>query len=143
MPTSITTPGGDVVGRVSLFDATGAAPTVRVNAGGPTLGQSLKTYVGTQSLAAATPITLETVTAGKTFYVTDIYVGANSATPFAVTINAGATAIFQGFCKGDTGPVALMGIETQPAAGTGAVVQLVLGTAAATTAAYMIAGYEQ
>jgi len=143
MPTSITTSAGDTVGRVSLFDTTGNAPTLRTNAGGPALGQSLKTYVGNQSVSTGATITLETVTVGKTFYITDIYVGGNTATVFPVTINAGPTAIFQGFCKGDTGPVVLMAIETQPTAGTGVVVQLVLGTAAATTAAYMINGYEQ
>ena len=84
-----------------------------------------------------------TVTAGKTFYITDIYVGSNTGTVFQVTINSGATPIFNGFCKGDTGPIGLMGIETQPSAASGSVVQLVLGTAAATTAAYMINGYEQ
>lgn len=131
-------------GREQLMDYTGSlTPTLRVNAGAGGPGQSLKSYVGTQSVATGATITLETVTTGKSFFITDIYVGSNSATVFQVTINAGATPIFQGFCKGDTGPISLMGIETQPSAGSGVVVQLVFGVAVATTAAFMISGYEQ
>ncbi len=140
----MTYPTVQPVGLEKLTDSTGSVtPTLRVNAGGAAAGQSLKTYVGTQSVAAGATITLETVTPGKTFYITDIYVGSNTGTVFPVTIQAGATPIFQGFCKGDTGPISLMGIETQPTAPSGSVVQLVLGTAVATTCAFLISGYEQ
>lgn len=140
----MTVPGNQAREYVNLTDSTGSlTPTLRINAGGPGVGQSLKVYTGTQSLASGATVTLETVTTGKTFYITDIYVGSNSATQFAVTINAAGSAIFNGFCKGDTGPIGLMGIETQPSASSGQLVQLVLGTAASTTAAYMICGYEQ
>jgi len=140
----VTYPVGQPVGLERLTDSSGAvSPTLRVNAGGAAAGQSLKTYVGTQSVTAAITLTLETVTVGKTFYITDIYVGSNTATVFQVTVSAGPTAIFQGFCKGDTGPISLMGIETQPSASTGTVVTVAFGLAAATTAAFMINGYEQ
>jgi len=140
----VTYPGGQWVAVEKLSDSTGSlTPTMRVNAGGAAAGQSLKTYVGTQSVAAAITLTLETVTAGKTFYITDIYVGSNTATVFQVTVSAGPTAIFQGFCKGDTGPISLMGIETQPSASTGTVVTVAFTLAASTTAAFMISGYEQ
>ncbi len=128
---------------VNPLTIAGGGATLRVNAGGAAVGQTLKTYVGTLSVAAAVTLTLETVTPGKTFYITDIYVGSNTATVFPVTVNAGATAVFQGFCKGDTGPISLMGIETQPSASSGTVVQLLLGAAAATTCAFMVNGYEQ
>ncbi|GAC1610325.1 MAG: hypothetical protein NVS3B26_16470 [Mycobacteriales bacterium] len=128
----------------NLTDQSGTlTPTMRVNAGGAAYGQTLKSYTGSTSVATGATITLETVTTGKTFFITDIYVGSNTATVFSVTINSGATAIYNGYCKGDTGPVVLMGIETQPSAASGSVVQLVLGTAATTTSAWMICGYEQ
>lgn len=140
----MTRPINQAVQYINESDPSGTlTPTLRVNAGGAAYGQTLKSYTGTQNVATGATITLETVTAGKTFFITDIYVGSNTATQFSVTINSGATAVFNGFCKGDTGPINLMGIETQPSATSGSVVQLVLGTAAATTAAYMINGYEQ
>ena len=140
----MTYPTVQPVGLEKLTDSTGSlTPTLRINAGGAAAGQSLKTYVGTQSLAAGATIALETVTPGKTFYITDVYVGSNTATVFPVTIQAGATPIFQGFCKGDTGPISIPGIETQPSASSGTSVQLVLGTATATTCAFMVNGYEQ
>ena len=130
-----------------LTDTTGTlTPTIRVNAGGAAAGQTLKSYTGTQVLSTtlATTITLETVTAGKTFYITDIMITSNTGSFFPVTINANATGIFNSFCKGDTGPISNVGIETQPSAGSGTVVNLVLGLAAtATTAAYVVNGYEQ
>ncbi len=130
-----------------LTDNSGSlTPTIRVSAGAASFGQSLKQYSGTQALSttAATTITLETVPAGKTFYVTDIAVYSNTGVVFPVTLNAGATAVYNAFCKGDTGPIQIAGMETQPSATGGTVVQLVLGLAAtATIAAYNVYGYEQ
>lgn len=130
---------------VTLSDGEGALnPVGRINAGYVAIGQSAKVFTGTQALAGG-PITIPliTVAAGKIFFITDIYVGSNTATVFPVTINAAGVAIFNGFSKGDTGPIVLPGIETQPQASAGQVVNLVLGAAAATTAAYMITGIEQ
>ena len=152
MPEIAATPGssytissvtGAETERVTLLDSLGLVATLRVNAGGAGVGQTLKTYTGTVNVATGATVPLETVTAGKTFYITDIYVGSNSATVFSVTVNANATPIFNAFCKGDTGPISLAGIETQPSATSGAVVAVVFGAAAATTAAYMFSGYEQ
>jgi len=143
----MTAPGNQAKAYEVLTDSTGSTtPTVRVSAGAAGVGQSLKQYSGTQALSttAATPITLETVTAGKTFYITDIAVYSNTGVVFPVTLNAGATAVYNAFCKGDTGPIQIAGMETQPSATGGTVVQLVLGLAAtATIAAYNIYGYEQ
>lgn len=46
----------------------------RVSAGFMAAGQTAKQYVGKQSTSttAATTVTLETVTTGKTYYITDI-----------------------------------------------------------------------
>jgi hypothetical protein len=140
----MTTPANQARVLDQLTDSTGAiSPTIRISAGAASYGQTLKSYVGTQSVATGATITLETVTAGKTFYITDIYIGSNTGTVFSVAINAASVPIFNGYCKGDTGPIVLPGMETQPSAPAASVVQLVLGTAAATTATYMINGYEQ
>jgi len=140
---SFTSPAGQVI-RVALFDALGnASPTLRVNAGAAGIGQTLKSYVGTVSIATGATVPLETVSTGKSFIITDIYISGNTATQFSVTINAAGTPIFQGFAKGDTGPIGLTGIETGPSAPSGTAVSLVLGAAATTTAAFMVSGYEQ
>lgn len=130
---------------ITLVDDLGNAnPVERTNAGyvGPL--QSAKVYTGTQALAAG-PITipLETVPAGKIFFITDIYISANTAVQFAVTINAGGVPIFQGFCKGDTGAIQMAGMETQPQASAGQQVNLVLGLAAGTIGSYYIGGVDQ
>ena len=143
----MTAPSNQARTYETLVDNTGSTtPTIRVSAGAAGVGQSLKQYSGTQALSTtvATTITLETVTVGKTFYITDLAVYSNTGSFFPVTINAGATAVFNGFAKGDTGPIQIAGMETQPSATGGTVVTLVLGLAAtATTAAYNVYGYEQ
>ena len=149
----IATPGGtehaDSVtgaptGERSLYEFAAQGSTMRVNAGGPAPGQSNKTFTGTSiTLTSGATIALETVAAGKTLYITDIYVGANTATQFSVLIQQAGVTIFSGMCKGDTGPLQLPGLETQPSAPAGSAVTLVLGTAAATVASFFIGGVEQ
>lgn len=130
---------------ITLVDELGGRnPVERVNAGYVGVGQSAKVYTGTQLLTAG-PITipLETVPAGKIFFITDIYISANTATQFSVQITAGGVPVFAGFCKGDTGPIQMAGMETQPQASAGQQVNLVLGIASVTTAAYYLGGVEQ
>lgn len=128
----------------SLTDQSGTlTPTVRMSAGAAGYGQSLKQFTGLLPIVGGATATLETVTVGKTFYITDIAVYSNTAAVFAVTINAGPTAILNAFCKGDTGPIQIAGMETQPSASSGTVVQLVFGSAAGTTVAFNVFGYEQ
>lgn len=127
-----------------LVDTTGSlTPTLRVSAGAAGVGQTLKNYNGFQSIVAGASVPLETVAAGKTFYLTDVYISGNTSTQFQVTITANGVSIFSGYCKGDTGAIQMAGMETQPSCPAGAAVVLVLGTAAATTASYMITGFEQ
>lgn len=133
--------GTDYSEEVVIGAAAGA--TLRTNAGGPAPGQSNKTYVGNPSVATGATVVLETVATGKTLYITDIYVGSNTATPFLVQIQAAGTMIFYGYCKGDTGPISMPGIETQPSAASATSVQVIFGTAAATSAAFLISGVEQ
>ncbi len=66
-----------------------------------------------------------------------------TATQFLVQLKQGSTVIFEGYCKTDTAPVELPGLETQPSAPGGTALSLVLGTGASSTATYYIAGYEQ
>lgn len=127
-----------------LTDSTGSlTPTLRVSAGAAGVGQTLKNFNGFQSVVAGATVPMETVAAGKTLYLTDIYVSGNTSTQFQVSITANGVSIFSGYCKGDTGSIQMAGMETQPSAPAGSVVQLVLGTAAATTASYQLMGFEQ
>ena len=135
---------GGAPGERALYEWAAQGSTIRSNAGGPAAGQSNKTFTGTSvTLTSGATIALETVAAGKTLYITDIYVGSNSATQFSVLIQQAGVTIFSGMCKGDTGPLQMPGIETQPSAPAGAAVTLVLGTAAATVASFFISGIEQ
>lgn len=132
---------------VTLADDGGnSVPTLRASAGAAAYGQTLETFTGNPPLSttAATSVALFTVPAGQTFYLTDLYVGANTASPFLVQVTAGGTPIFTGYCKGDTGPIDMPGMETQPSAPAGSAVALSLGqVAAATTAAYFVGGFCQ
>ena len=128
---------------VSVAAAAGAAGVMRVNAGGPGPGQSNKTFTGNVSIATGATVALETVATGKTLYITDISLTSNTATPFLVQIQAGGVTIWQGYVKGDTGPIELPGLETQPTASAGQAVTLVAAAAAATTLAFFVGGVEQ
>lgn len=129
---------------VAITDGDGSlTPTLRASAGGAAIGQTLQQFTGNPSINTGATVALFTVPAGKTFYVTDIYVGSNSGLAFSVQIQAAGTPIFNGFAKGDTGPIDMPGIETQPQAAGGTAVTLVMGTAGSTTAAYYIAGFIQ
>lgn len=134
---------GGAVGERALYEWAAQGSTIRTNAGGPAAGQSNKSYTGSTSVATGATVALETVAAGKTLYITDITVYANTATPFTVAIQAAGVTIWQAYCKGDTGPIQVAGIETQPTGTSGQAIQVVFGTAAATTAAWNIAGVEQ
>ena len=120
-----------------------AFSTLRVNAGAVAPGQSLKVYAGTVSVATGATVALETVAAGKTFYVTDISIGGNTATQFLAQIQAAGITIANAYVKGDTAPWVEDGIESQPSASSGQAVTLVLGAAAATISSFNIRGFEQ
>lgn len=125
-----------VTGSVTKGTAGAAAPD-----------QTLKQFSssGGVSINTGATVALYTVTAGKTFYATDIVITGNAgtATQFLVQLKQGTTVIFEGYCKTDTEPLDLPGIETQPQAPGGAALTLVFGTGTSTTAAYFIGGFEQ
>jgi len=131
---------------VALGAPVAGGVTMKVNAGSVAPGQTLKTYTGTIALSTSAAVTqaLETVTAGKTFYVTDIVISANTAQQFLVQLQAAGVDIFDDYCKGDTAPIQATGIESQPNAAAGTAVQLRFAqVAAATIASYFVAGFEQ
>ena len=119
--------------------------TSKSTAGPPTDGQVGITLVG-QAVNPAGSIT--NVDSGSPytptyrFFITDINVTSNSGTQFEVQILSGGTIIYRGFCKGDTGPIQLLGIETQPTGAPGQAITLTM-TVASTTVDWFIAGFEQ
>ncbi len=122
------------------------AATFRVNAGSAAIGQTLKifTYKVALSASATTTQTLETVTAGKTFYITDIFLSHDSAAVIDVRIQAAGVDIFRAPPKGDTAPVQMAGIESQPSATAGQLVTVLYPITASPPNAYgVICGFEQ
>jgi hypothetical protein len=127
---------------MALVDNNGMPVTsLKVSAGGPAAGQAAKNYSGVATLSGSTQtITLETVTTGKTYFITDIAITTTASAAILVQITAGGVPIFQTHINATKGIEAL-GIETQPYAAAGIVVALVIpsGTGAV---AYNILGVE-
>lgn len=112
--------------------------------------QTMKTFTGTVNTSSTTTTvqTLYTVTAGKTFYLTDFVVCNNTSNFVQVSINASATAgaspIFIGHAI-STAPLDALNIGTEPsvAGGTPVTFQVTPGSASATITTFFISGYEQ
>ena len=142
----VTNAAGDTV-RAQVTAAVPLTGSVtKGTAGAAAPDQTLKIFHavdGGLSIASGATAALYTVTAGKTFYVTDIQITANTATQFEAKLQAAGVTQWNANVKGDTAPIDLPGLETQPQFASGQAVTLVLGTAAATNAWYYIAGYEQ
>ena len=116
----------------------------RVSAGAGAPGQSLKTFSssGGVSINSGATVNVYTTTAGKTLYITDLYISADSAAPILVQVKAGATVIFEGYVS-TTAPMDMTGIETQPNCGSGVALTIVFPTAAGKNGSYFIGGFEQ
>jgi hypothetical protein len=133
-----------VVAAVSVGTPTSTA-VQRVSAGFMAPGQTAKTYTGKQvsSTTVATSVALETVTAGKTYYITDIYLTTDATIIQDVKIRAAGVTIFNAGVQSN-GPVDMAGMETQPYGTTGQLVDLYLPiTAAVQNFWYFISGFEQ
>jgi len=131
---------------VQLSDSVGNVVTsLKVTAGGPASGQAVKNYTGLITLSASTQaIAIETVAAGKTYFITDIIATTNDSASGSILINisAAGTAIFQSHINSTKG-IEAIGIETQPQATSGQAVAL--NVPAATVGkiiAWNILGYE-
>lgn len=138
--------GTGIIGWLSNLFLTFNTKSIRTNAGFAAPGQTIKNYTGTitSSASVATTVTLETVTTGKTYVITDIYISSNTATQFEARVQANGVDVFRGWCKGDTAPISLAGIESQPNASSGQAVTLLLpAIAGAPIVSFFFGGLEQ
>lgn len=120
----------------------------KVNAGFMAPGQTAKQYIArniaTLTTGAVT-VALETVTAGKTFYITDIFVTSDAAQTnnVEVRIQAGGVDIWATSVH-SLAPIDAPGIETQPFGTSGQVVQAVLGQTSSIAHVWLnVFGFEQ
>lgn len=130
-------------------DGTALATVGKFNAGFMALGQSAKQFVGkvtTKNAGGAVVQAIQTVSAGKTFYITDIFMNTDAASATSlldVTIKAASTPIFQANCH-SLSPISVPGIETQPFGTTGQAIALEVAQAGEVkTLWYNIYGFEQ
>jgi hypothetical protein len=148
--TIVTLPARQVSGAGGVGAVQVSTATQKVNAGFMAAGQTAKSYVGKQatSTSATTTVTLETVTTGKTFYITDVYIGTDSASGAATTLDtrlqAAGTDIFRAGVH-TLAPITLPGIETQLYATSGQVVTLLLPqtSGGVVNVWFLIQGFEQ
>ncbi|GAC1406107.1 MAG: hypothetical protein NVSMB60_25800 [Mycobacterium sp.] len=131
-------------------DGTPTASVQRVNAGFMATGQTAKQYVGkvATSTTLTTTVAIETVTAGKNFYITDLVMNTDSAsgatTTLDVRLQAAGVDIFRAGIH-NLAPLDLAGIETQPFATSGQAVTLLLPITAGgiVNVWFNILGFEQ
>lgn len=114
----------------------------RTTAGALATGQSAKQAAGTVSINAGATVTINTVTAGKTYYITDIHLATDSTTSVDAKIQAGGVTVFESYVI-NTAPCDMSGIETQPFGTSGQVITLLLPTVAGKNINYFISGFEQ
>jgi hypothetical protein len=117
----------------------------RSTAGSVAPGQVAKLFTAKVATITTgiTTIALYTVTTGKTFYLTDVSIFTDYASPIDGSIQAAGTGIFY-FGTSTTSPVSCQGIETQPTATTAQALTLVLPqTTAVQHVWYNICGFEQ
>jgi len=111
--------------------------------------QTMKTFTGTITTSTSVTVsaTLYTVTAGKTFYLTDVIFCNNSANPSQVSVNASASLNTAPIIIGhaiNTEAFDAINIGTEPSVAGGTPVTAQAGaTTVATLTTYFIAGYEQ
>lgn len=118
---------------------------VRTNAGSVAQGQTLKTFTGRTTLSASVTTTqaLYTVTAGKVFYVTDVYFASTQAAELDIQIQAAGATIFRCSCFA-TSPVEYPGIESQPSATSAQAVTILFPIAAGPPSVnWFVSGFEQ
>lgn len=128
--------------NVSVVGQSSNTSVQRVSAGFMAPGQSAKQISGSVSINAGATVTLNTVTTGKTFYITDIHLATDSTTSVDTKIQAGGVTIFESFLI-NTAPCDMVGIETQPFAVSTQVVTLLLPTVTGKNVNYFISGFEQ
>jgi hypothetical protein len=126
-------------------DPNNSAQSFRVTAGGAAPGQTVKQFTAKIALnaASATTASLYTVTTGKTFLLTDLYIGHDTAAVIDVQVQAAGVTIFRACVKGDTAPLEFAGMDTGPLATTGQALTILWpATAGPPNAYYFLAGVE-
>lgn len=116
----------------------------RVSAGFMAPGQTAKQATGNLSVNAVSATTpINTVTAGKTFYITDISFTTDSTTAIDVQIQAAGVVIFETHVL-STAPCVAVGIETQPFGTSGQAVRIfVSNSSSGKSLNYFVGGFEQ
>jgi hypothetical protein len=135
------TAGASVIGLLKRL-RTLLQSTLKVNPGGLAVGQTLKTYVARITAGAGiTTLALWTVTAGKTLYVTDIFIDSDGAAMKDIRLQAAAVDIWRQQVR-DLVPCRSPAIETQPQAAAAQAVTLVIPIGAENYD-IVVLGYEQ
>lgn len=114
----------------------------RMSAGPPAPGQTAKQSAGSVSINTGATVTLNTVTTGKTYYITDIHLATDQTLSVDAKIQAAGVTIFESFII-SSAPCDMAGLETQPFATSGQVVTLLLPTVAGKNVNYFVSGYEE
>jgi hypothetical protein len=131
----------------AVANSTSNSSTQRVTAGALAPGQTAKQSAGSVVITTAQTVTINAaVTAGKTFYITDIHLATNDSTTaggIGLQIQAAGSTIFQTNIS-STAPCDMSGIETAPFATAGQAVTLVTTLGATGKAvSWFISGFEQ
>lgn len=128
----------------STSEILAGASSIKVSAGFMAPGQSAKNTAGNLSVnAVSATVPINTVTAGKTFYITDMSLTSDSTTAIDVQIQAGGVVIFETHVI-NTAPCVAMGMETQPFATSGQAVRIfVSNSSTGKSLNYYVAGFEQ
>ncbi len=116
----------------------------RTTGGGPAPGQTIKTVAGNLvTTSSGATQTINTVTAGKTFYVTDISFSGVVATALDVQIQIAGVVVWEGHTS-VTNSHDLTGIDSfAPAAATQLVRIFVSNGVAASSLNFFVGGFEQ
>lgn len=116
----------------------------RVTGGGPAPGQTIKTVGGNLVTTAVSAVqTINTVTAGKTFYITDFSFSSNVSAALDVTIQIAAVVVWEGHIS-VTDSMILTGIDSFPAAAAGQVVRIFVNNSQPSSSLnFFVAGFEQ
>lgn len=130
--------------NVVFVGSSSNSSTMRMTGGGPAPGQTVKSVGGnlvTTSNGAAQ--TINTVTAGKTFYITDFSFSSNVSGALDVTIQIGGVVVWEGHVS-VTNSMTMSGIDSFPAAAAGQLVRVLVNNSVATSSLNLfVAGFEQ
>lgn len=140
---SVTIIGKGIV-SVAPMNVEGAFAVQRQTAGSAAPNQTIKTFSssGGVSINTGGTTTVYTVTAGKTFYITDIFIATDNATPALTQVKAGATVVAESYLS-TTQAINMLAIESQPAVAGGVAITITWPTATGKNGSYFIAGFEQ